>query len=73
MFLTEKMVNYIFEEPLNLHTLVGQFPFPLWIPGENRARLQKLFKLNSRLTLKAQYPRYTETAVSATTVKQEIF
>ena len=33
---------------------------PLWIPRENRAKLKKLFYLNSRLRWWAQYPRYTE-------------
>ena len=27
MFLTSKKVDYIFEEPLNLHIIVGQFSF----------------------------------------------
>ena len=33
---------------------------PLWIPGENKVKLKKLFNLNSRLTWGAQYVRYTE-------------
>ena len=30
------------------------------VPGENRAKLKKLFHLNSKLRWGAQYPRYTE-------------
>ena len=51
MSLTEKngrLQN--FEEPLNLHIIVGQlFSLPLRVPGGNRAKLNKLFKLNSIL------------------------
>ena len=39
---TLKKVDYIFEEPVNLHINVDElFSLPLWIPGENRAKLKK--------------------------------
>ena len=62
MFLKAKIVDYIFEEWLNLHILVGQRKksLSLWILGENRTKLKKLFNLNSRLIWGAQYPRYAE-------------
>ena len=47
--LTAEKLDYIFEETLNLQ-LASFFSFPLWIPVENRAKLKKLFNLNSRLT-----------------------
>ena len=53
MFLTANKVDYIFEEPLNLH-----IPYNCCL--ENRAKLKKLFNLNSRLRWGAQQPRYTE-------------
>ena len=40
--------------------VVNFFPFPLWIPGENRAKLKKIFNLNNKLRWGAQYHRYTE-------------
>ena len=50
MPLTAKRIDYIFEEPLNLYVLlVSFFPLPLWIPGENKAKLKELFNLDKRL------------------------
>ena len=61
MSLTAKKVEYNFEEPLNLHILLVSFSsFPLCIAGQNRAKLKKLFNLNSILSWVAQYPRYLE-------------
>ena len=61
MPLTAKRIDYIFEEPLNLYILlVSFFPLPLWIPGENKAKLKELFNLNKRLRWGAQCPRHTE-------------
>ena len=60
--LAEKKVDYIFEELLNFDITVslGFFSLKLWIPLENRAKLNKLFNLNSRLRWGAKYPRCTE-------------
>ena len=37
-----------------IYLLVGFFSLPLWIPGENRAKLKKLLNLKSRLSWVAQ-------------------
>ena len=58
--MTEKKVDYIFEEPFNLQLLISFFSLPLWIPGENSAKLKNLYNLNIRLRWVAQYPKYTE-------------
>ena len=34
--------------------------FSVWIPAENRAKLKKLFNVNSWLSWGVHYPRYTE-------------
>ena len=39
---------------------VSFFSLSLWILGEYRAKLKKLFHLNNRLRWGAQYPRHTE-------------
>ena len=43
-----------------IQLLVSFFLFPCGFPGENRAKLKKLFHLDSRLRWEAQYPRYNE-------------
>ena len=56
--------------------MVSFFFLLLWIPGENKAVLKKLFNLTSRLRWGAQYPRYTECNyyfLSAIALMQVIF
>ena len=37
---SKKKVDCIFEEPLNLHIIIGYlFSLPMWIPNENRGKL----------------------------------
>ena len=63
-----KKVDFIFEEPLRLHTTItfsssSSLSFSslmLLIPGQNRAKLKKLFNLKSKLKWRVQYPVYTE-------------
>ena len=49
--LEAKKVDYIFEETPNLYLivfLVSFFSFLFWSPAENRAKLKKLFNLNTQ-------------------------
>ena len=50
--LEAKKVDYIFEKPRNLYSIVfldSFFSFLLWIPAESLSNLKKLFKSNHRL------------------------
>ena len=53
--------------------MVSCFFLPLWITGENRAKLKKLFNFNSRLRWGAQYPRIHLILLSEIAIMQVIF
>ena len=59
MSLKAKKVDYIFEEPFTYDCWLAFFLFRCEFQKKNRAKLKKLFNLNSRLRWGAQYPRYT--------------
>ena len=47
--LAAEKADYILEESFNLLIVVRFFSLPIWILGENKAKLKKPFNLNSRL------------------------
>ena len=56
MPLTAKKVDYIFEKPIDLDIIVASAA----VSRKNRAKLKKLFNLNTRLRWGVQYSRHTE-------------
>ena len=64
MYLTAKKVDNIFEEPLNLHIIVGYLFLSCVVDSRKKySQLEKLFDFNSRMSWGVQYHRYTESLV----------
>ena len=58
--LEAKKVDYMTNRLIYIALLISIFSLTVWIQEKNRAKLKKLFYLNSRLRWGVQYPRYKE-------------